>query len=63
MLMKSSKLSSAPSLGKACYLPEVLWHVVLQLALHQVAKQGLDLVEDAFLRLVCVVLNGKEGLE
>lgn len=27
------------------------------------AKQRLDLVEDAFLRLVCVILNGQEGLQ
>lgn len=45
------------------YLPEVLRDVVLQLALHQVAKQRLDLVEDTFFRLISVILDGQEGLK
>lgn len=50
-------------LPTSSYLPEVLRHIVLQLALHQVAKQRLDLVEDTFFRLVSVILNGEEGLK
>lgn len=45
------------------YLPEVLRYVVLQLALHQVTKQRLDLVEDTVFWLVSVILNGEEGLK
>lgn len=46
----------------SCYLPKVLRHVVLQFALHQMTKQRLDLIEDALLRLVSVVLDGQESL-
>lgn len=45
-----------------CYLPKVLRHVVLQFALHQMTKQRLDLIEDALLWLVSVVLDGQESL-
>lgn len=45
-----------------CYLPEVLRYIVLQLALHQMSKQRLDLVEDTLLWLVCVILDGQESL-
>lgn len=45
-----------------CYLPKVLRHVVLQFALHQMTKQRLDLIEDALIWLVSVVLDGQESL-
>lgn len=44
------------------YLPKVLRHVGLQFALHQMSKQRLDLIEDALLRLIRVVLNGQKSL-
>lgn len=45
------------------YLPEVLRYVVLQFALHQVAKQRLDLVENALFWLIGVIFNGQESLK
>lgn len=44
------------------YLPEVLRDVVLQFALHQMTKQRLDLVEDALLWLIGIILNRQESL-
>lgn len=46
-----------------CYLPEVLRYIILEFALHQMAKQRLDLIENTLFWLLCVILNGQESLE
>lgn len=44
------------------YLPEVLRDVVLQLALHQVSEQRLDLTENTLVWLLRVILYRQKGL-
>lgn len=39
------------------YLPEVFRYVILQLAFHQMAKERLNLIEYAVIRIVHVIIN------
>lgn len=43
-------------------LPEILWDVVLQFTLHEMPKQGLDLIEHTLIWVLSVILYRQERL-